>query len=364
MIKVFTIDDSALVRAFLSDILSKDEDIDIVGQTVDAYFAMKKIKEVEPDIIILDIQMPKMNGLDFLKQLMEEYPTPVIMFSSLTQEGSEMTLKALELGALDYVGKPQENLTKNLYTVKNEIIEKIKSLSQVKIKEILSKRPDLLMDKESPVLEQKTATPKIEKKSKYSDKGRKSNKIIVIGASTGGTRALTRVLTTLPADIPPIVIVQHMPPVFTTRFAENVSRQCQINVVEGKDGDKLTRGIAYISPGGYHSLIKRASFGYALNVVDGPPVNHHKPSVDVLFRSSARNVKGDAIGVILTGMGNDGAIGMKEMKDAGAYNIAQNEDTCIVFGMPKEAIANNGIDVILPLDEISGHILKKIGYID
>lgn len=365
MIKVFTIDDSALVRAFLSDILSKDSNIDIVGQTVDAYFAMKKIKELEPDVIILDIQMPKMNGLDFLQQLMKEYPTPVIMFSSLTQEGSDMTLKALELGALDYVAKPQENLTKNLHTVKNEIIEKIKSLSQVKIKDILSKRPDLLVNRESPVLEKdKTSTAKTEKKPKFKDKGRKSNKIIVIGASTGGTRALTQVLTALPADVPPIVIVQHMPPVFTTRFAENVDKQCQINVVEAKDGDKLKKGTAYIAPGGYHTLVKRASLGYTINVVDGPPVNHHKPSVDVLFRSSARNIRSDAVGVILTGMGNDGAVGMKEMKDAGAYNIAQNEDTCIVFGMPKEAIAKKGVDKVLPLNDIAEHILKKIGYIE
>jgi len=327
-----------------------------VGSTVDAYFAMNKIKTLQPDIIILDIQMPKMNGLDFLKKLMAEYPTPVLMFSSQTQEGSDMALKALELGAIDCVGKPQENLTKNLYTARDEIIQKIKSISKIKIRDIIAKRPEILVNK---LL---LSSYKPVDKEHIVNKGRKSKNIIVIGASTGGTRAVTEILKELPPDSPPILIVQHMPPVFTTRFAENINNLSKIKVVEAQEGERVVQGKAYIAPGGYHMLIKRDSMGYVINITEGPPVNHHKPSVDLLFRSVSRVVKHNAIGVILTGMGNDGAVGMKEMKEAGAYNIAQNEETCVVFGMPKEAIALRSVDIVLPLENIAKHIIKKIGY--
>lgn len=360
MIKVFIIDDSALVRAFLTEILSEDKDIEVVGQTVDAYFAMNKIKNLNPDIIILDVQMPKMNGLDFLKKVMEEYPTPVVMFSSLTQEGSDIALQALDLGALDYIGKPEENLTKNLSKVKHIIIDKIKSLSNVKIKEILQKRPELI--KASKSLTTKKEAGKPISKPQKTGRGRRSSYYIIIGASTGGTRAVTEILKAMPSDIPPIVIVQHMPPVFTKRFADNVNNVCEIDVVEASDGDILESGKAYIAPGGLHTLIKKQSANIILRVKDGPPVNHHKPSVDVTFRSASRTLGRNAVGVILTGMGNDGAIGMKEMKDAGAYNIAQDENTCVVFGMPKEAINADAVNKILPLENITDHILNKIGY--
>jgi two-component system chemotaxis response regulator CheB len=366
MIKVFTIDDSALVRAFITEILSKEKDIEVVGQTVDAYFAMDKIKKLQPDIILLDIQMPRMNGIDFLKQLMKEYPTPVIMFSSLTQDGSQMTLKSLELGALDYIAKPQEHLTKNLFKVKDNIISKIKSLSQVKIKDIISRRPELVINRTSIEELQKTTTliKNVTKKEKpnLENKNRKTDKIILIGASTGGTRAIDQLLSFLPPDCPPIVIVQHMPPVFTTRFAEDMNSRCAMKVVEAMGGDKLEIGKVLVAPGGYHTMIKKQGMSLIVNVVSGPPVNHHKPSVDVLFRSASKILGNRAIGVILTGMGDDGAVGMKEMKQSGAYNIAQNKDTCIVYGMPKEAIKVRAVDIVLPIQDISSHILKIIGY--
>jgi two-component system, chemotaxis family, protein-glutamate methylesterase/glutaminase len=368
MIKVFIIDDSALVRAFLNEILSRDKDIEVVGQTVDAYFAMDKIKKLEPDIITLDIQMPRMNGLDFLQQLMAEYPTPVIMFSSLTQDGSDITLKALELGALDYVAKPQENLTKNLYQVKDEILTKVKSLSQIKIKEILSKRPELIINRDNiKTLKGKSTDIKESTRPtrfKTTDKKRKSDKVILIGASTGGTRAISELLPLLPEDTPPIVIVQHMPPIFTTRFAEDMNNRCQMTVSEAKDGDVLESGKVFVAPGGYHTMIKTQGLSHILNVVSGPPVNHHKPSVDVLFRSASKALRDRVIGIMLTGMGNDGAVGMKEMKQTGAYNIAQNKDTCVVYGMPKEAIEVKAVDVVLPLQDIASHMLKRIGFLD
>lgn len=362
MVKVFIIDDSALVRAFLMEILLTDSELKLVGQAIDAHFAMKKIKKLEPDIILLDVDMPKMNGLDFLKQLMLEFPTPVIMFSSLTQEDSEVTLKALELGALDFVAKPQENLTKNLNIVKSEIIGKIKSLSQVKIKELITKKSELIIKKKYDPLEEKSnyAKNKIDKNIEILSKLKKSEKVIVIGASTGGTRALVQILKNMPKYSPPIVVVQHMPPVFTRQFAENSDKLCTINVVEAKNRDVLVNGKVYIAPGGYHTIIKKGSVGYFIQVLEGQVVNHHRPSVDVLFKSASITLKGNAIGVILTGMGDDGAKGMKLMRDAGAYNIAQNKDTCVVFGMPKEAIAEKGVDIILPLSKIAEHILKKI----
>ncbi len=368
MIKVFIIDDSALVRAFINEILSNEKDIKVIGQTVDAYFAMDKIKNLQPDIILLDIQMPRMNGIEFLKQLMTEYPTPVIMFSSLTQDGSQMTLKSLELGALDYIAKPQEHLTKNLYKVKDDIILKIKSLSQVKIKEIISKRPELIIERTSIEELQKNSKliKKVKKpeKTKIENKNRKTDKIIVIGASTGGTRAIDKLLSSLPPDIPPIIIVQHMPPVFTTLFAEDMNKRYALNVVEATGGDKLEKGKVIIAPGGYHTMIKKQGTSFIVNVVSGPPVNHHKPSVDVLFRSASKILGNRAIGIILTGMGNDGAVGMKEMKENGSYNIAQNEDSCIVFGMPKEAITLKAVDIILPLQDIAPHLLRKIGFVE
>ncbi len=372
MIKVFIIDDSALVRAFLSEILTEDKEIEIVGQTLDAYFAMDKIKKLQPDVIILDIQMPKMSGIEFLEKLMDEYPTPVIMFSSLTNEGSSSTLEALNLGALDYVPKPQDNLSVNLKKVKDEIIRKIKSLSKVKMKEILEKRPEIITKKgltrKSETQTSKTIPPSTtissREKPKISDrtKHRKSDKIIVIGASTGGTRAVAELLKGLPPDIPPIVIVQHMPPIFTTRFAEDMNSRLPLDVFEAKNGDVLESGKVLVAPGAFHVTLKSQGNKYILNVIDGPPVNHHKPSVDVLFRSASRTLKNKAIGVILTGMGKDGAVGMKEMKDAGAYNIAQDEKTCVVFGMPKEAIEAGATDKVLPLSEIAKHIVEKVGF--
>ncbi|MFW5800211.1 MAG: protein-glutamate methylesterase/protein-glutamine glutaminase [Spirochaetota bacterium] len=366
MIKVFLIDDSALVRAFLEEVLAEDNEIEVVGKTVDAYFAMNKIKTLKPDIILLDIQMPKMDGIEFLKKLMHEYPTPVIMFSSLTQDGSEMTIKALELGAIDYIAKPQENLTDNLAKVKKLIISKIKSLTNKHVKEIISKRPELIM-KDTDIIKKTTARKTAMKpniKPKPPGLVKKTDSIILIGASTGGTRAVTEILKVMPENSPPIVVVQHMPALFTSKFAENVDRVSAIKVSEAKDKDILETGKAFIAPGGKHTLIKRDRRGYYLNVVEGPPVNHHKPSVDVLFRSAAKTLKHKAIGVILTGMGSDGAVGMAEMKIAGAYNIAQNKDTCVVFGMPKEAISRKATNIVLPLDDIPIHILQKIGYID
>ncbi|HOO45194.1 MAG TPA: chemotaxis response regulator protein-glutamate methylesterase [Deltaproteobacteria bacterium] len=349
-INVLVIDDSALVRKLLTDILNSDPQIEVVGTAPDPIIAIRKIKNLNPDVITLDIEMPKMDGLTFLEKLMKSHPMPVLMFSSLTQKGAEATMKALSLGAIDFIAKPTFKLSEGIGDLKAELITKVKGASSAKLKKAIA-----------PVLEvpPKHGMDAVLKAKKIIPVG-ESEKVLVIGASTGGTVAIEQILNKLPEDAPPIVIVQHMPPVFTNSFAKRVDGLTRMRIVEAQNNEQLQKGVALIAPGGKHMILNKGPKGYYVLVKDGPPVNRHKPSVDVLFRSAANTLGSNAIGIILTGMGDDGARGLKEMKDAGPYTIAQDEDTCVVFGMPKVAIEMQAVDKVLPLGSIAPFIMNMI----
>jgi two-component system chemotaxis response regulator CheB len=348
-IKVLIVDDSAVVRSILTEIINSDPLLEVIGTAQDPFAAAKKLSEVVPDVITLDIEMPKMDGLTFLEKLMSQHPIPVIICSSLTGNKSQSALRALELGAVEVITKPQLG-TKEFFEESSTIIcDIIKAAAQVDTREL----------KKVKKVEPKLNADVVISKPSSGAMIQTTEKIISIGASTGGTEALQTLLTSLPADCPGIVIVQHMPETFTSAFAKRLDGICRINVKEAKHNDTVIRGQALIAPGNKHMLLKRSGARYYVEVVDGPLVSRHRPSVDVLFRSTAKYAGKNAVGVILTGMGDDGAKGMMEMKDAGAYNIAQDEKTCVVFGMPKEAIKAGGVDLILPLQEISSVMLKK-----
>jgi two-component system chemotaxis response regulator CheB len=350
-IKVLIIDDSALVRKLLKDILDKDPAIEVVGVAPDPLIAIQKIKQFEPDVLTLDIEMPRMDGLTFLGKLMKSHPMPVLMFSSLTEQGAVATMKALALGAIDFLPKPKANLSVGIEDLSFELTSKLKAISQAKLKKAispptLSVPPKLSMD----AIIQANKTKPVEL----------GEKVLVIGASTGGIVALEQILNKLPETAPPTLIVQHLPPVFTKSFADRVNSLSAMRVVEAQNGDRLMRGLVLIAPGGKHMLVNQDRNGYYITIKEGPPVNRHIPSVDVLFRSAANTLGPNAIGVILTGMGDDGARGMKEMKDTGAFTIAQDEETCVVFGMPKVAIELGGVDKVLPLQFISGFVMNLV----
>ncbi len=349
-IKVLIVDDSAMVREFLRKILDAEPDITVVGTAADPYFARDKILKYKPDVITLDIEMPRMDGLTFLEKLMAARPTPVVMVSSLTQKGAEATLKALQLGAVDFVAKPTKNVAQELPKLRQEIVEKVRAAAKAKLR-----KPGAVL------LEKLKVPPKVEvdavvKAAKVPPRPG-GPMVVLIGASTGGTVALEEVLCRLPADSPPIAIVQHMPEHFTAAFASRLNEKTQITVVEGAEGMKLPPGTAIIAPGGKHMLLERGAQGYYVKIKDGPPVNRHKPSVDVLFRSGVNSAGPNAVAVIMTGMGNDGAKGMKELHDVGAYTIAQDEATCTVYGMPKAAVELGAVDRIVPLDKIAPLII-------
>jgi two-component system chemotaxis response regulator CheB len=349
-IKVLIVDDSAVVRNTLEEILSADPHIEVIGTASDPYIAVERLKHDVPDVITLDVEMPRMDGVTFLKKLMRQHPIPVVMCSSLTQKGSETVLRALEYGAVEVITKPQMGAKKFLEESKVLICDAVKAAAKSKVKTIAAKPIDV-----SPKLTADAVISKTKSKAMIQT----TEKIIVVGASTGGTEALREFLEVLPMDSPGIVIVQHMPEHFTTAFANRLNTTCQVTVKEAEDNNTVIRGQALIAPGNRHTLLKRSGARYYVEVKSGPLVCRHRPSVDVLFRSAARYAGKNAVGVIMTGMGDDGARGMLEMKEVGAYNIAQDEATSIVFGMPHEAIKRGATDKVLPLGKIAMEVIKR-----
>lgn len=347
-IKVLIVDDSALVRQTLADILSSDPAIEVIGMAQDPIVAVQKIGEQVPDVITLDVEMPRMDGITFLQKLMSQHPIPVVMCSSLAESGSETALKALEYGAVDIITKPKMGTKQFIEESRIRICDSIKAAAAARIrptrviKEVAPKyTADVMM--EAPNTKAMILT---------------TEKIVAVGASTGGTEALSVFLQMLPEDTPGIVIVQHMPENFTAAFAKRLNSICKVTVKEAENNDSVVRGHVLIAPGNKHTLLKRSGARYYVEVKDGPLVSRHRPSVDVLFRSAARYAGKNAVGIILTGMGDDGAHGMKEMHDAGAITIAQDEATCVVFGMPNEAIKLGGVDKIMPLEKIAAEMMR------
>ncbi len=353
VIKVIVIDDSALMRGILSEIINAQRDMQVVAVASDPLVARDQIKAFNPDVLTLDVEMPKMDGLAFLEKLMRLRPMPVIMISSLTEKGSDITLRALELGAVDYITKPKIDIQHGMQEYSSEIAEKIRMAAQARVRNLVTPAHFAGTKK----LSADVVLPAL-KSSMIS-----TEKIIVIGASTGGTEALKEVLLTMPPDAPGILITQHMPEAFTRAFAHRLDGLCKISVKEAEDGDRILPGHAYVAPGNHHLLLTRSGSNYVAKLSDGPPVNRHRPSVDVLFRSAANCAGKNVIGIILTGMGGDGAAGMLEMKQAGAYTFAQDEKSCVVFGMPKEAIAKGGVDEVVPLHDITRKVFVHFAWL-
>ncbi|MBN1498681.1 MAG: chemotaxis response regulator protein-glutamate methylesterase [Spirochaetes bacterium] len=347
---VLIIDDSALMRKMLSIALDNTPGIKVVATAMDPYIAANKINRFKPDIITLDIQMPRMDGLTFLSKLMVANPVPVIMVSAFTDKGANETMKALQMGAVDFILKPNYEDSSKWENFIEELIEKIKSIDSDKIQKKLINKP--VLPANPMVVEKKYSADVIIPKKKILKYNIKTDKIIVIGASTGGTEVIDRVLSELPEEIPGIVIAQHMPEKFTEAFANRVNTHSRLYVKEAEDSERIYSGMAVVAPGGRHMILKHDKDGYFVVLNDGPPVNRHRPSVDVLFRSAAQCAGKNAIGVILTGMGNDGAEGLLEMRDEGAVTAAQDEESCVVFGMPNEAIKRNAACEVLNIEEI------------
>jgi two-component system chemotaxis response regulator CheB len=353
-IRVVVVDDSALVRSLLAEIINRQRDMQCVGSANDPLVAREMIRELDPDVITLDVEMPRMDGIDFLGRLMRLRPTPVVMISTLTERGAEVTMRALELGAVDFVAKPRVGLASGLNELAAQIVDKIRvaAVAQVRRAPTRESVAGAAPSGAGQAASQSTSHALLGRVS--------TEKLICIGASTGGTEAIKEVLTQMPADSPAIVITQHMPPGFTTSFAARLNGLCQITVKEASNGERIIPGHAYIAPGGSQFHLTRSGANYVAVVDDGPAVNRHKPSVEVLFKSAAAVVGRNAFGIMLTGMGNDGAAAMREMKDAGSYNYVQDEATCIVFGMPREAIAHGAADEVLPLGQIAPALIARL----
>ena len=354
-IRVLTVDDSALIRQLLAQLLSRDREIEVVGSAPDPYIARQKIKALNPDVLTLDVEMPKMDGLTFLEKLMAGHPMPVVMVSSLTEAGCQTTLRALELGAVDFFAKPKIDLREGMEELAQELIDKVKAAAGARVR---GKGQGAGGQSSAGTFPPIASGPSPLALSSAMIKT--TDTIIAIGASTGGTEALREVLEVLPPNTPPIIITQHMPEKFTQTFADRLNSLCRISVKEAEDGDSVLPGHALIAPGNYHMTLVRSGARYSVRLNQDPPVNRHRPAVDVMFDSVARYAGGNSLGVILTGMGGDGARGMLEMKKSGAYTIAQDEASCVVFGMPKEAIRLGGVDKILPLTQIPATILARI----
>lgn len=351
-IKVLIIDDSALVRKLLTEVLQSDDEIEIVGTASDPYIARSKIKELNPDVLTLDVEMPRMDGITFLRNLMRLRPMPVVMISTLTEKGADITLAALEIGAVDFISKPRQDLANGLAEYAEEIILKVKTAATARVRA----RADIMPSGGSSQNRPPTEKPAISATS------RPSRRIIAIGASTGGTEAIKDVLTQLPADFPGIVIAQHIPPGFSTSFANRMHKLSEMSVCELKATMPILEGHVYIAPGDCHMRVRQSGFGFECYLDDGPAVNRHKPSVDVLFQSVAEQAGKRALGVILTGMGADGARGLKAMKDSGAYTIAQNEASSVVWGMPGEAVKLKAVDEQVSLERIAKRLIEKLDY--
>lgn len=337
------IDDSALIRSILREIINSYPDMEAVGAASNPYQAREMIKELNPDVLTLDVEMPGMDGLTFLEKVMRLRPMPVLMISSLTEQGSDAALRSLELGAVDFIAKPKVGIVEGMQEYADQIAEKIRIASGARI--INRRDPAKAMQRPLPEVGNNFVT---------------TEKVIVVGASTGGTEAIREFLVRLPADAPGVLIVQHMSAPFVKSFANRLNTLCKISVKQAENNERVLPGHAYIAPGDFHLLLRRSGANYMTELSQSAPVNRHRPSADVLFHSAAKNAGKNVIGVIMTGMGKDGAEGMLEMRRAGAYNLAQDEASCVVFGMPKEAIALGAVDEVVPIDEMTQHVLDRL----
>ncbi len=342
-IKVLCVDDSALIRSLMTEIINSQPDMEVVGTAPDPLVARDLIKRLNPDVLTLDVEMPRMDGLDFLERLMRLRPMPVLMVSSLTERGSEITMRALELGAVDFVTKPKLGIRDGLIEYTDTIADKLRAAARARVRAAAQPAPGASAP--APILRSPLLS---------------TEKLIIVGASTGGTEAIKEFLMPLPPDSPAVMIVQHMPAGFTRSFAQRLDGLCRITVKEAEHGERVLPGHAYIAPGDSHLRLARSGANYVAHLSQEAPVNRHRPSVDVLFDSAAEHGGKNVIGVILTGMGKDGARGMLRMREAGAYNLAQDEHTCIVFGMPKEAIATGGVHEIVPLPAMTQRVMARL----
>ena len=352
-IRVVVVDDSALVRSLLAEIINRQHDMQCVGAASDPLVAREMIRTLNPDVITLDVEMPRMDGLEFLSRLMRLRPMPVVMVSTLTEQGAETTLRALEMGAVDFVAKPRLGVSQGLKELSGDIVEKIRVAAAAHVRRLASAPPPAPVGATAAGAPARPAAalPRLS-----------TEKIVCIGASTGGTEAIREVLTPLPADAPAVVITQHMPAGFTTSFAARLNGLCRIHVAEARDRERILPGHAYIAPGGRHLRIERSGSNYLAVLDDSEPVNRHRPSVEVLFQSAARVLGPNAIGIMLTGMGADGAAAMREMKDAGSHNYVQDEASCVVFGMPRMAIQHGAAHEVLPLNQIAPALLARLAH--
>lgn len=356
------VDDSAVVRQVLTEQLKRDPTIEVIGAVADPLFALARMQKQWPDVIVLDIEMPRMDGLTFLRKIMEERPTPVVICSTLTEKGATTTLEALAAGAVSIVTKPKLGLKRYIEEASADLATVVKAAAQANVRRLsggASRGAAMCKDPARPAA--KLSADVIIAPAGAGALPQGTERIVAIGASTGGTQALEQVLTTLPRGCPGIAVVQHMPEKFTRAFAERLNRLCRIEVREATHGERLLAGQALIAPGGKHMMLKSVGTNYYVEVIDGPVVNRHRPSVDVLFRSAAKYAGANALGIIMTGMGDDGARGLKEMRDAGASTAAQDEASCVVFGMPKEAIRLGGAQRVLPLSSLSRTIMEWAG---
>jgi len=348
--RVVVVDDSALVRSLLGEIINRQSDMECIGAAADPLLAREMIRNLNPDVITLDVEMPRMDGIDFLGKLMRLRPMPVVMVSTLTERGADVTLRALELGAVDFVAKPKIGVADGLRQLADDITDKIRVATRAQLR----RAPAAALAQAAAGQAPSAAAP-------IAQLGRLSTeKIIFIGASTGGTEATKEVLINLPPDCPAVMITQHMPAGFTRSYAARLDGLARIRVAEARDGERVLPGHAYIAPGGLHLSVERSGANYLARVRDGEPVNRHKPSVEVLFKSAAHNVGPNALAIMLTGMGADGAKAMKEMRDAGSYNLVQDEASCVVFGMPREAINAGAAHEVLPLQQIAGKLIERL----